>query len=203
MPFADLTDVRCRYEIMGHGDPLLMIVGLGSTCDRWAKITDELARHSTLIQADNRDMGQSVARRAPDSLSDYAADFVELLDHLQLDQTHVMGLSLGGIIAQRMAIDHPSRVDRLVLVSCTNRFGPYLHEVAKLLEQALRRFPSESFRRTMEVLGTSPEYFDKHAAEIESAITCATTTDEHRARISRQLWCLGCQDVAPRDRLRI
>jgi 3-oxoadipate enol-lactonase len=196
MPFADLTDVRCRYEIMGHGDPLLMIVGLGCTVEKWGNITDELASSFTLILVDNRDMGESAAKRTPQSLSDLAADFVELMDYLQLDRTHLLGLSLGGIIAQRLAIDHPSRINKLVLLSCTYRFGPYLHEMAKLLEQSLRKFPYEMFRRTIEVLGTSPEYFDAHADEIERDLKSTCDSVEHRSAIARQLWCLGCNDVA-------
>ena len=203
MPLAELTDVRCSYQITGTGDPLLMIVGLGSTFEKWGTVTDELARSFTLVLVDNRDMGQSIAKRAPQSLADFAGDFVELLDYLQLDRAHVLGLSLGGIIAQRLAIDHPSRVDRLVLVSCTNRFGPYLNQMAKLVEQSLRRFPYDMFRRTMELLGTSPEYFDAHSAEIEREITSTTGSVEQRSAIARQLLCLGCSDVAPAGEYRI
>ena len=121
MPFADLSDVRCHYEIMGNGDPLLMIAGLGSTCEIWGAAAEELAKSLTLILADNRNMGRSVGRRMPQCLADFSSDYVELLDHLQLDRAHVLGLSLGGIIAQKLAVDHPSRIDRLVLVSCTTR----------------------------------------------------------------------------------
>jgi pimeloyl-ACP methyl ester carboxylesterase len=197
MPFADLTDVRCHYQILGHGDPLLMIAGLGSSFEKWGNIAEDLANSFTLILVDNRDMGRSVAKRAPHSLSDFTADFVELLDHLQLDRAHVLGLSLGGIIAQRLAIDHPGRVDRLVLVSCTHRFGPYLRMMANIVEQSLRKFPYDTFRRTMELLGTSPDYFDAHSVEIEKEIAASSATVEQRSAIGRQLYCLGCQDVAP------
>ena len=136
MPFADLTDVRCYYDLLGAGDPVLLIPGLGTTCAMWDGVTEELSKSFTLIVLDNRGLGKSVAKRPPQSLADFAIDLVELLDHLQLERAHVVGLSLGGIIAQQLALDHPSRVDRLVLISCTNRFGPYLLEVAKLLAQS-------------------------------------------------------------------
>jgi aminoacrylate hydrolase len=203
MPFADLSDVRCRYEIMGHGDPLLMIAGLGSSCEMWGRVANQLAQSFTLILVDNRNMGQSEPRRVARGLMDLSADMVELLDHLQLDRTHVLGLSLGGIIAQRLAIDHPSRVDRLVLVSCTNRFGPYLRQIAKLLELTLRKFPFDIFQRTMNVLATSPEYFDAHAEEIEAAIAAPCNSIQHRIAIGRQLACLGCEEVAPPSEYRI
>ena len=113
------------------------------------------------------------------------------MDHLQLDRAHIMGLSLGGIIAQQVAVDHPARVDRLVLASCTNRFGPYLMEIAKLLAQALRHFPPEVFRRTMELLGTAPEYFDANIEQIEQKIACACQQEVSRSAVARQLRCLA------------
>jgi pimeloyl-ACP methyl ester carboxylesterase len=95
-----------------------------------------------------------------------------------------------------LAVDHPGRVDRLVLVSCTNRFGPYLLEMAKLLGKALRHFPPEAYRRTIELLGTSPEYFDAHREEIEQKVLSACEDGIGRAAVARQLRCLGTRDVA-------
>src|SRR5437762_10588620 len=111
MAWADLTDVRCYYEVLGQGDPLLLVPGLGMTCRSWDPVVSELTRHFTLILQDNRGLGMSQPKRPPRSIGDLSADLVELLDYLQLDRVHVMGLSLGGMIAQRLAIDHSSRVD--------------------------------------------------------------------------------------------
>src|SRR5215216_5896611 len=133
MAWAELSDVRCYYELVGEGDPLVLIPGLGGNCRVWDPIAPLLAEHFNLILLDNRGLGRSVARRKPRTLADYSSDLAELLDKLQLDRAHVLGLSLGGIIAQRFAIDHPSRVDRLVLVSCAARFTSYLMRITALL----------------------------------------------------------------------
>jgi len=114
MAWAELSDVRCYYELHGEGEPLLLIPGLGGTCRLWDPIAPHLANDFSLILIDNRGIGRSVPRRKLRTLADYSSDIAELLDTLQLDRAHVLGLSLGGIIAQRFAIDHPSRVDRLV-----------------------------------------------------------------------------------------
>src|SRR5438445_3402106 len=111
MAWAHLTDVRCYYEVLGHGDPLLLIPGLGVTSRIWEPVLPELARSFSVIAIDNRGVGRSAAKRHPSTLRDFASDVVELLDHLQLDRAHVLGLSLGGMIAQRLAEDHPTRVD--------------------------------------------------------------------------------------------
>jgi 3-oxoadipate enol-lactonase len=191
--FAELTDVRCYYEVQGSGDPLLLIPGLGSTCALWGPVAAYLAKSFCVILVDNRGAGRSVAKRTPRTLEDFAVDLVELIDHLQLARVHVMGLSLGGMIARQLALDHPSRVDRLVLVSCTNRFSPYLREITKLLAQALRHFPQDVFHRTVELLGSAPEYLDTHADEIDGKIAVVR---QHAvpSGIAGQLRCLAFHD---------
>src|SRR5215208_1271247 len=167
MAWAELSDVRCYYELHGEGEPLLLIPGLGGNCRAWDPIIPALASEFSLILIDNRGIGRSVARRKPRTLADYSCDIAELIDELQLDRVHVLGLSLGGIIAQRFAIDHPGRVDRLVLVSCAARFTAYLYRVTALLGHSLRRFPRRIFVQTMETLTTAPFYLDANSEEID------------------------------------
>jgi pimeloyl-ACP methyl ester carboxylesterase len=193
--YADLSDVRCYYELLGSGDPVMLVSGLGATHELWDCVANELSQSFSLVLHDNRGIGRSVHKRTPQALADFAVDIVELMDHLQLERAHVIGLSLGGIIAQQLAVDHPSRVDRLVLVSCANRFGPYLREVARLLGQALRHFPPEVYRRTMELMGTAPKFFDDHEGEIESKIKETVAQGISRRAIGRQLRCLAHSDV--------
>lgn len=194
MAWADLTDVRCYYEIRGEGDPLLLIPGLGGSCRSWDPALPELARHFTLILFDNRGMGRSVAKRPARDMAHLSADIIELLDFLQLDRAHVMGISLGGIIAVRLAVDHPSRIDRLALVSCTDRFSPYLRQVATLLGHALRHFPPETFLRTIELLGTAPEYLDAHTPDMERRVALRCAEGFSRRALADQLRCLACSE---------
>src|SRR5687767_4831052 len=167
MAWADLTDCRAYYEIIGEGEPLLLIPGLGATCRLWDPVVPELARHFTLIMLDNRGMGLSKAKRKPRTLADYSTDYRELLDFLNIDVTHVLGLSLGGIAAQRFAIDHAPKVKRLILMSCAARFTPYLLRMTALLGHSLRRFPRMLFLQTMELLTSAPLYLDEHATLID------------------------------------
>src|SRR5688500_12826928 len=192
--FANLTDVRCYYELLGTGDPVLLVPGLGTTCALWDPVAAGLSDSLNVILLDNRGVGRSVTKRTPHTLGDFAVDLVELLDHLQLERAHVVGISLGGMIAQQLAMDHPGRVDRLVLVSCTNRFGPYLREVAKLLAHALRHFKPELFRRTVELLGTAPQFLDDHSDEIEQLISRERYEGVPRMALARQLRCLARHD---------
>lgn len=197
MAYAELTDVRSYYELVGEGEPLLLIPGLGGTCRVWDTIVPELASQFSLILVDNRGIGRSVARSRPRTLADYSTDLVELLDELQLDRAHVLGLSLGGIIAQRFAVDHPSRVDRLVLVSCTHQFTAYLRGMASLLGHSLRRFPKRVFVQTMELLGTAPLYLDANEREIEGLVGQRCREGLHARAMAVQLRCLLGSEVDP------
>jgi pimeloyl-ACP methyl ester carboxylesterase len=200
---AELTDARCYYELIGSGDPLVLIPGLGTTCAVWDGVAPVLAESFSLVLLDNRGVGRSAPKAPPRSLRDMAVDVIELMDHVQIERAHIMGLSLGGMIAQQVALDHPSRVDRLVLASCTNRFGPYLREMARLLGHAVRHFPSSIFRRTIELLGTAPEYLDAHTEEIEHKIATARRSGIPRSAVVKQLRCLGSHDVDKEPEYRI
>jgi pimeloyl-ACP methyl ester carboxylesterase len=202
MAWADLSDVRAWYELLGEGEPLVLVPGLGCTCRHWDDVAADLAAHFTLVMPDNRGMGRSVPRRNASSLADLAVDVVELLDHLQLERAHVLGLSLGGVIAQRVAMDFPDRVDRLVLVSCAERFSPYLRQVIGLLGQTLRRMPREAFVRTMELLGTAPQYLDAHADVVERRIADKCRCGPPARDLARQLRCIAHSEVEP-QRFRI
>jgi pimeloyl-ACP methyl ester carboxylesterase len=94
------------------------------------------------------------------------------------------------MIARRLAADHPDRVDRLVLVSCTDRFSPYLRQVMLLLVGVLRKLPAEAFARTIETLGSSPEYYDAHADEIEDRVKEKCAAGIPPRAIGQQLRCL-------------
>ena len=199
MPFAELTDVRCYYELLGSGDPVLLIPGLGTTCRLWDEVLPELAASFSLILVDNRGAGQSLAKRQPRALDDLAADLVELLDALKVDKAHVIGLSVGGLIAQRLAIDHPRRVDRLVLISCAHHFAAYLLEMMGLLGHALRYFPRDLFERTIGILGASPEYVDTHPGHIPQQLLTNGKQLVPRSAIATQLKCVSRSDLAAED----
>ena len=201
MPTLEIADASLHYEITGNGAPLLLIPGLGQTCRTWDPIVPILAEHYSVIQVDNRGIGDSVAKRPALSLGDHSSDFVELLDAFQIDQAHVMGISFGGVLAQRFSSDHPQRVDRLVLVSTTNRSHPYLRSMAALLGHAIRRFPLEMYFRTVELLGNSPQFFDAHEAEIMAALPMHLNDRLTRAVLTRQLHCLSTATCASVERI--
>ena len=102
------------YDIHGEGPPLILINGLGFGRWAWFKQTPAFSRHFSTVTFDVR--GE---RGLPNGVADLSAEVVKLLDYLGIERTHVLGTSLGGFVAQELALERPDLVDRLVLV-CTS-----------------------------------------------------------------------------------
>jgi pimeloyl-ACP methyl ester carboxylesterase len=112
--------VQLRYDVRGSeaAPPLLLIQGLGRPAAHWGTFLDELAEHFRLITFDNRGIGRSSTPLPPYTTRQMADDALAVLDATGTDSAHVFGVSLGGMIAQELAIAAPARVHRLVL-GCT------------------------------------------------------------------------------------
>lgn len=123
MAYLKVGDIRVYYEIRGQGEPLLMIMGLGGHTLDWGwVIPPQLAKNYQVIMFDNRGAGRSQQPSGPYSIEQMARDTSTLMDRLEVEKAHVFGVSMGGMIAQRLAIDHPQKVAKLVL-GCTSPGG--------------------------------------------------------------------------------
>jgi pimeloyl-ACP methyl ester carboxylesterase len=98
---------------------VLLIQGLGYARWGWEPVTDLLARSFDVLLYDNRGIGESDAPPGPYTVEQLAADAVQVLDEAGVERAHVVATSLGGMVAQELALSSPDRVDRLVLASTT------------------------------------------------------------------------------------
>ncbi len=104
------------YELHGDGPPLVLVMGIGYDSSLWTLAqVPVLSTQFQVILVDNRDAGRSSKARQPYTIADMADDLAGLLDELGIQRSHVLGLSMGGMIAQEFALRHGDRLDRLVL----------------------------------------------------------------------------------------
>jgi pimeloyl-ACP methyl ester carboxylesterase len=115
--FARNGAVALAYDVRGRGSPLVLIQGVGVGRWGWEPVADRLARRFQVITIDNRGIGASDAPPGSYSTHVMAQDVLAVLDHAGIRQASVVGTSLGGMIAQELALAHPERVDKLVLVA--------------------------------------------------------------------------------------
>jgi pimeloyl-ACP methyl ester carboxylesterase len=160
--FAPVSrEVELCYQTFGDcsNEPLLLIMGLAGPMTWWHPDLCELlaSKGFYVIRYDNRDMGRSTKIKArvtqaqliaaflgkrtgaPYSMSDLASDAVGLLDHLGLDRAHIVGVSMGGMIAQTMAIEHPQRMASLTSIMATTGRRSVGWQDPKLLPRLLER----------------------------------------------------------------
>jgi aminoacrylate hydrolase len=113
-----LADCDVFYELAGNGPPVLFIQGVGVAGEGWRPQVDGLAGSFSTLRFDNRGLGKSVSCRGRISIEAMAADARDLLDAAGWESAHVVGHSMGGVIAQQLALDVPARVRSLSLL-CT------------------------------------------------------------------------------------
>ena len=121
MPYVKVNDIQMYYEIHGDGEPLVLIVGLGTDISEWEGIIRWLATKYKVLAFDNRGAGRTDKPDIPYSIGMMADDTAGLMQALGMKQAHLLGISLGGRIALELALQHATSVKKLVLVSTSAR----------------------------------------------------------------------------------
>ncbi len=173
MPHAQVNGISLHYESNGQGQPLLLVMGLGAPAAAWdPDFVQEMSRTHQVITYDNRGTGLSDKPDEPYSIAMFASDAVGLLDALSIPRAHVLGVSMGGMIAQELAIHYPQHVASLVL-GCTTPGGkhsvPASPESLKALEGRADMTPEEAGREGWK-LSFSEEFIRTHRDEMEAQL---------------------------------
>ncbi len=184
-----------RYEVKGEGRPLVMIMGLAGSADWWEPETIRaLARDFRVLVFDNRDAGRTKGPEAFYTLRDMAADTVGLMDHVGFGRAHVLGISMGGMIAQELALGYPERVDRLVL-GCTTpgmvSGVPARSEVLALLAAGRESRSLLRFARDMARIAFSPGWLARHFWRVPGLVIRAARNPARPEGFVRQMSAIG------------
>jgi pimeloyl-ACP methyl ester carboxylesterase len=217
MTAAQCNGITIEYEVYGEGEPLLLVMGLGGQLVAWPM--DWVQRFVDLgfqvIRFDNRDVGLSskmpgkppgllrviasvFSRRfakAEYLLSDMADDAVGLLDHLGIDTAHVVGVSMGGMISQSIAIGHPSRVASLtsIMSNTGDRKNGRVHRsLYRKMPKTFARTKEEAIEKgllTFEYI--SGPHFEEGKAELRELLEVALSRSWDREGTGRQTMAIA------------
>ena len=116
--FAKVNDLKICYNVKGIGFPVFLIHGYAKK-EFWIGQIDELAKQFQVVWFDNRGVGKSERPNIPYSMKMLVDDLKGLMDFLEVQQAHLIGHSLGSMIAQHFALSHPERINKLILMSTT------------------------------------------------------------------------------------
>jgi pimeloyl-ACP methyl ester carboxylesterase len=146
-------DVQIAYEVAGDGPPLILLMGLGYDRHGWGVVPRLLAVDFQVAWYDNRGIGESDVPTGPYSAALMAEDALAVMDAAGFERAHVLGTSLGGMVAQELVLAHPERVEKLVL-ACTTPGGPDQVPMPQRSVEAIARFPllpaEEGYRLVVE-----------------------------------------------------
>ena len=188
MVFAPVNGINLYYETHGseEAQALLLINGLGGTCQDWGPLIPILSREFFSIVYDNRGAGKSDKPEPPYSMKTLAADAVGLLDWLNLETTGVFGVSMGGMIAQHLALGFPHRIEKLVLGCTTCRrlamFCQRAGEPAQILE-FLKPLPHDPEKKEIVVKERirslfSQAFLESHPEELQDFLLNVLKSDQ-------------------------
>jgi pimeloyl-ACP methyl ester carboxylesterase len=189
------------HEPGGSADPVLLIMGLGASSRLWFRLVPWLAREHRVIVFDNRGTGGSAPVRGRLTMSGMAQDALTVLDAAGIEQAHVVGASMGGMIAQHLALDHRERLRSLVL-ACTTAGGRNGAPPWRLLASAAVR-PLLGARRSFPLVApmlyapsTLRDHPDRVADDLDRRIADSTSP----LTLYAQLGAIATHDTRPRLR---
>jgi 3-oxoadipate enol-lactonase len=201
MPVASVGEVELSYERSGSGPPLLLIMGMSGSRYSWGEpFLEALRREFEVIAFNNRGIGDSSRVEEPFTIAQLAQDTNGLLAELELDSVDVMGISMGGMVAQELALAHPERIRTLTL-GCTycGGAGSSLASPAvgqRLLEAIGTRERERVLRTTWEIC-ISPRHVDD-AALYEAFRAIGLEHPVAQAVVMLQMQAIGAHDTSAR-----
>ncbi|MGC9516698.1 MAG: alpha/beta fold hydrolase [Methanomicrobiales archaeon] len=139
MPKITNNGIKIYYEDSGEGNPLILLHGLSDSAQIWDIIKDKFIDNYRVITMDLRGHGRSDKPDSSYSISDLSNDLNCLLNLLKIEKTNILGFSLGGAVAQQFTLDHPDKVDSLILLSSFSYIDDDFKNKLKFLRNSLKR----------------------------------------------------------------
>lgn len=184
--------IEIAYWVHGEGQPLTLIMGLGTPAASWGPLPALLSQQGyKVIVVENRDCGRSSpCEGLTYTIRDMADDVVAVLDATGVDKSYVLGISMGGMIAQELVLNNPERVSRLMLMATTPGGAAGVSASPAFLAELFTAPPSEDERadwiiRTLGMI-TGPGFVDEHPETIELSGSIRLEQGSDPAEFARQ-----------------
>jgi len=201
MPSVDAGGAELYYERAGSGEPMLLVQGMSATHLAWGRpFRAALEESFDCVVFDNRGMGRSGPAAMPFTIVDLAADTIGLLDALEIERAHLVGISMGGMVAQELALAHPGRIATLTLGAtyCGGPEGTLMDpDDLQRLAAAFAARDAEAVRRAMWEINLSPAFRedDSRFAAFEEMATALPAPAEV---IVQQMQACSAHDTSER-----
>ena len=166
MPKLHANGIELYYEERGAGEPLILIMGLGADGSLWEEHVRIYAQHFRCIIPDNRGAGRSAKPEGPYTTALMAADMLGLMDALHIERAHVSGISMGGCIAQEMALQAPGRVRSLTLISAWPKCHAYTVRIFEMFRALIQTSDPSAFTRMLQLWIFAPSYHTSHMDDL-------------------------------------
>lgn len=202
MPRIRIGDIKMYYEIRGKGFPLVMIMGLTANKDWWPpEVIEKLSKHFKVLIFDNRGAGRTDAPKTDYTIKMFADDTIGLMDALEIEEAHILGYSMGGMIAQELALSYPDRVKKLILCSTTPggpNAVPTPPETVEIMMSVRSLTDEQAARRIVSILFPK-EFIQSNPTIIERTINHMLIAPITEDAYMRQL--KACMEFNAYDRL--
>jgi pimeloyl-ACP methyl ester carboxylesterase len=166
--YVDSSETLIYYQLRGTGSPLVLLMGFGAEGSVWEKHVAEYEKQFQCILIDNRGVGKSNAPEGPYTTEMMANDTIAVMDHLGVTKAQVAGISMGGAIAQSLALNHPARVSSLLLISTWPSFNNYAKTVYKNLKKLRRAVSADDFMELLQLWIFAPPYYETYLQELKA-----------------------------------
>jgi len=187
------------YEEHGTGEPLLCVMGLATDTLGWALQVPAFSQQHRTVIFDNRDVGRSSAATGPYEVTDMAQDALDLADAIGLESFHLVGVSMGGAIAQEMALVAPDRVRTLTLTVTFARGGAWGQALSKAWSARVREMPHERHLDELMLMNLSEELFEDPAkVEFARSLMLQNPNPQDPEAFARQLDASSRHDTLDR-----
>jgi len=179
MQLLKCNKISIAFEDVGHGDPLILIMGLSARGAFWEDHLKEYAKHFRCIVVDNRGAGDSDKPDGPYTTKMMADDIAELINQLDLPKVHVAGISMGGAIAQELAIQYPSLIQSLTLISTWAKLTPHAAQAFSHLKDMRKTAAPAEFMKLLQLWIFSPPYYQSAENRTSMDEGCQTAHENY------------------------